>query len=230
MKVLLIMLTFIFLISCNQNAEEVTSLETEQQKISYTIGSDIGKNLQRSMYDFDQAALVQGMKDAMAKKELLLDDKELQDMMKLFRKVAGEAQKKSQKEKGETNIMEGQKFLAKNKENEGVVVLPSGLQYKILVEGTGKKPKATDKVKVHYKGTLIDGTEFDSSFKRNQPVEFPVNGVIKGWTEALQLMAEGSKWMLYIPSELAYGPRGAGGGQIGPNATLIFEVELIEVK
>ncbi len=229
MRYFLIFLSFLFFISCNQNAQEVTSLDTEQQKISYTIGSDIGKNLQRSMYDFDQAALMQGMKDALAKKELLLDEKEVSEMLKLFQKIAGEAQKKSQTEKGETNTMEGEKFLAENKEKEGIVVLPSGLQYKVLEEGKGKKPLATNKVKVHYRGTLIDGTEFDSSYKRGEPIEFPVNGVIKGWTEALQLMAEGSKWMLYIPSELAYGARGAG-GQIGPNATLIFEVELLEVK
>ena len=126
-------------------------------------------------------------------------------------------------------MSEGQKFLEENKANEGIVVLPSGLQYKVITEGSGKSPKATDKVKVHYKGTLISGKEFDSSYKRNQPAEFPVNGVIKGWTEALQLMKEGSKWMLYIPGDLAYGPRGAS-ADIGPNATLIFEVELLEVQ
>jgi len=137
--------------------------------------------------------------------------------------------KKIKTEQGEKNMTEGPKFLEENKAKEGVVILPSGLQYKVITEGTGKSPKATDKVKVHYRGTLINGKEFDSSFKRNQPAEFPVNGVIKGWTEALQLMKEGSKWELYIPSDLAYGARGAG-GDIGPNATLIFEVELLEVK
>jgi FKBP-type peptidyl-prolyl cis-trans isomerase FklB len=124
----------------------------------------------------------------------------------------------------------GQQFLDENGKKEGVHALPDGLQYKVVKEGEGKKPKATDTVSVHYRGTLIDGTEFDSSYKRGQPAEFPVNGVIKGWTEALQLMPEGSKWMLYIPARLAYGERGTPGGPIGPNETLIFEVELLKVK
>jgi len=159
----------------------------------------------------------------------MLTDKEMGEMLNLYRKEAQAAQQKVKAEQGEKNMQEGPKFLEENKTKEGVVVLPSGLQYKVLTEGTGKSPKATDKVKVHYKGTLINGKEFDSSYKRGTPAEFPVNGVIKGWTEALQLMKEGSKWMLYLPSDLAYGPRGAG-GDIGPNATLIFEVELLEVK
>ncbi len=124
----------------------------------------------------------------------------------------------------------GQEYLAQNAKKEGVKSLPDGLQYKVEKEGTGKSPAATDTVVVHYKGTLIDGTEFDSSYKRGQPAEFPVNRVIKGWTEALQLMKEGAKWTLYIPSDLAYGARGTPGGPIGPNQTLIFEVELIKVK
>jgi len=123
----------------------------------------------------------------------------------------------------------GEAFLKENASKEGVKTLPSGMQYKVVTEGTGKKPAATDKVLCHYKGTLIDGKEFDSSYKRNEPAEFPVNRVIPGWTEALQLMSEGSKWMLYIPSSLAYGSRGAG-GDIGPDETLIFEVELLKVK
>ncbi len=124
----------------------------------------------------------------------------------------------------------GQEFLKENAKKEGVKTLPDGLQYKVIKEGEGKSPKATDTVSVHYRGTLIDGTEFDSSYKRNEPAEFPVNAVIKGWTEALQLMKEGAKWTLYIPSNLAYGERGFPGSPIGPNATLIFEIELLKVK
>ena len=229
MKYLLIILSFLLLIACNQGAQEVTSLDTEQQKISYAIGTDIGKNLQRTEVEFDHAALVQGIKDAMAEKELLLDENEAREMMTIFQKKSREAVQKSKKEKGEKNIMEGEKFLEENKTKEGVVVLPSGLQYKVLTEGTGKSPKATDKVKVHYKGTLIDGTEFDSSYKRNQPAEFAVNGVIKGWTEGLQLMTVGSSYKFFIPSELAYGERGAG-ADIGPNETLIFDVELLGIE
>jgi FKBP-type peptidyl-prolyl cis-trans isomerase FklB len=133
------------------------------------------------------------------------------------------------KKTGEMNKKEGETFLAGNKKKEGVVTLPSGMQYKVMKQGSGKKPKLTDTVTTHYKGTLIDGTEFDSSYRRGQPVSFPVNGVIAGWTEALQLMEEGAKWQLFIPSPLAYGEKGAG-PQIGPHATLIFEVELISVQ
>jgi FKBP-type peptidyl-prolyl cis-trans isomerase FklB len=229
MKYLIVMLILIFIVACDQSAQEVTTLESAQDSISYSIGTDIGKNLKRGMYEINVAALAQGIKDVMQEKEILLADKEVKEMLNLYRKEAQAAQKKVKTEQGEKNMAEGPKFLEENKTKEGVVILPSGLQYKVLTEGTGKSPKATDKVKVHYRGTLINGKEFDSSYKRNQPAEFPVNGVIKGWTEALQLMKEGSKWMLYIPSDLAYGPRGAG-ADIGPNATLIFEVELLEVK
>jgi FKBP-type peptidyl-prolyl cis-trans isomerase FklB len=129
-----------------------------------------------------------------------------------------------------TPLEKGQEFLQQNSKKEGVKTLADGLQYKVVKEGTGKTPKATDRVSVHYRGTLIDGTEFDSSYKRGEPAEFPVNRVIHGWTEALQLMKEGSKWMLYIPADLAYGEGGTPGGPIGPNETLIFEVELLKVK
>jgi FKBP-type peptidyl-prolyl cis-trans isomerase FklB len=130
---------------------------------------------------------------------------------------------------GEKNQKEGEAFLAENKKKEGVITLPSGLQYKVIKAGSGNKPKATDTVTVHYQGTLVNGTEFDSSYRRGQPVSFPVNGVIPGWTEALQLMEAGAKWQIVIPSNLAYGDRGAG-PQIGPNATLIFEIELISIQ
>jgi FKBP-type peptidyl-prolyl cis-trans isomerase len=134
------------------------------------------------------------------------------------------------KAQGDNNKKEGEAFLAKNKAKKGVKTLPSGLQYKVITEGKGKMPKASDTVTVQYKGTLIDGTEFDSSYKRGQPATFPVSGVIKGWTEALQLMKEGSKWELVIPSDLAYGDKGTQGGPIGSNAVLIFEVELVSIK
>lgn len=130
----------------------------------------------------------------------------------------------------EDAVAKGEKFLKENAAKEGVKTLPSGLQYKVMKDGEGKSPKATDTVSTHYRGTLLDGKEFDSSYKRNEPAEFPVNGVIKGWTEALQLMKEGSKWMLFVPANLAYGARGTPGGPIGPNETLIFEVELLKVK
>ena len=229
MKYLVVMLILIFVMACGQGMQEVTALDNAQDSISYSIGTDIGKNLKRGGYPINVAALAQGITDVMAEKELLLTDEEIMEMLKKYRTEAQAAQKKVQAEQGEKNMSEGQKFLEENKANEGIVVLPSGLQYKVITEGSGKTPKATDKVKVHYKGTLISGKEFDSSYKRNQPAEFPVNGVIKGWTEALQLMKEGSKWMLYIPGDLAYGPRGAS-ADIGPNATLIFEVELLEVQ
>jgi FKBP-type peptidyl-prolyl cis-trans isomerase FklB len=150
-------------------------------------------------------------------------------LMQLQKEMQEKQQAKAAAE-GDANKKEGDAFLAANKTKEGVVTLPSGLQYKILKEGNGPKPTASDSVVCNYKGTLINGTEFDSSYKRGEPATFPVTGVIKGWTEALQLMPVGSKWQLFIPPDLAYGPRGTPGGPIGPNATLIFEVELISIK
>jgi FKBP-type peptidyl-prolyl cis-trans isomerase FklB len=149
--------------------------------------------------------------------------------MNTFKEEMTKKQEEAMKKAAEKNKKDGAAFLAENKKKEGVVTLPSGLQYKIITQGTGNTPKATDTVTVNYRGSLVDGTEFDSSYKRGQPATFPVNGVIKGWTEALQLMKEGAKWQLFIPSDLAYGEKGAG-NVIGPNATLIFDVELISAK
>jgi FKBP-type peptidyl-prolyl cis-trans isomerase len=178
----------------------------------------------------DSAALIQGMKDALGGGKTLLTEEEARAaLMKLQSEMQAKQQAKASEE-GERNKKEGETFLAANKGKEGVVTLPSGLQYKILTPGTGPKPAATDSVVCNYKGTLINGTEFDSSYKRGEPATFPVTGVIKGWTEALQLMPVGSKWQLFIPSDLAYAARGTPGGPIGPNATLIFEVELISIK
>jgi FKBP-type peptidyl-prolyl cis-trans isomerase len=179
----------------------------------------------RSINDLNYDLLIKGIRDAYADGEKLMTDEEAEQVWSTFQ----QNMKASSMKMSEENKKKGEEFLAQNKTKEGVVTLPSGLQYKVIKAGSGPKPKLNDTVTTHYRGTLINGSEFDSSYKRNAPASFPVNGVIKGWTEALQLMETGSKWQLWIPSDLAYGPNGAG-GVIGPNETLIFEVELLSVK
>jgi len=208
--------------------------KTAKEKLSYSMGYDMANNFKRGELDVDPAALAQGMKDAQAGKPQMTEQ-EMRDVLmeaqQKFRAKQQEMQAKQQeqrKELGDKNKKEGDAFLAENAKKPGITVLPSGLQYKMLTEGKGKTPKAADKVTVNYRGTLIDGTEFDSSYKRGQPASFQLNQVIKGWTEGVQLMKEGGKIQLFVPSELGYGDRGAG-PQIGPNAVLIFEVELISV-
>jgi FKBP-type peptidyl-prolyl cis-trans isomerase len=210
--------------------QTVTALTSTKQKASYAIGMNWGTGLHRQSIDVDSAALIQGMKDALAGGKTLLTEDEARSALMQLQKEMQEKQQAKAAQEGEANKKEGDAYLAANKTKEGVVTLPSGLQYKILTPGTGPKPTATDSVVCNYKGTLINGTEFDSSYKRGEPATFPVTGVIKGWTEALQLMPVGSKWQLFIPPDLAYGPRGTPGGPIGPNATLIFEVELVSIK
>lgn len=198
----------------------VLTLKTPKEKASYAIGLNIGNSMHKDSVDIDPAILLRGLKDGLAgAKPLLTDDEARAAVMALQADMRKKLDEKMQA------------FLAENKTKEGVVSLPSGLQYKILKEGTGPKPTAADTVVCNYKGTLIDNTEFDSSYKRGQPATFPVSGVIKGWTEALQLMPVGSKWQLVIPSDLAYGARGGPQGSgIGPNTTLVFEVELMSIQ
>jgi FKBP-type peptidyl-prolyl cis-trans isomerase FklB len=216
------------------------TLTTPKDKTSYAIGLNVGKNIgkgvQEQSLDIDQAILLRGMKDGLAGgKSLLTDDEvtavmmELQKEARLKQEETRKKQEEIAKAQGEVNKKQGATFLAENKTKEGVVTLPSGLQYKILQPGTGPKPTATDTVVCNYRGTLIDGKEFDSSYKRGQPATFPVGQVIKGWTEALQLMPVGSKWQLFLPPDLAYGERSAG-PDITPFSTLIFEVELVSIK
>ena len=204
-------------------------LKTQQDKVSYAIGLDIGKSMKRQEMEVDTAVVARGMKDALSGTNPLLTEDEAKQVMTTFRAEAQTKRAAKRKEQAEKNKTEGAAFLAQNKGKEGVHSLPSGLQYKVLTAGKGEKPKTTDTVVTHYRGTLIDGTEFDSSYKRGQPATFPVTGVIKGWTEALQLMEVGSKWQLFIPSELAYGENGAG-ANIGPNATLLFDIELLSIQ
>lgn len=216
------------LLSVSVYAADKSDLKTQKDKVSYSIGLDIGRNLKDQSIEVDPKLLSQGIQDAISGKHLLTDE-EIQKVMATFQqemqaKVAAQA-----KVIGDKNLKEGNAFLDENKKKKEVVTLPSGLQYKIITAGKGKKPKATDTVVTHYRGTLIDGTEFDSSHKRGEPASFPVEGVIPGWTEALQLMPVGSKWQLVVPPSLAYGPRGAGQA-IGPNATLVFEVELLSIQ
>jgi len=209
--------------------QSVLALKTQKDKVSYALGANLGMNLHNQSVEVDPAIVLRGLKDALAGgKMLLTDDQAKGALMQLQAEVRNRQQEKM-KVAGEMNKKEGVEFLAVNKAKEGVVTLPSGLQYKILTEGTGLKPAASDTVVCNYRGTLISGAEFDSSYKRGQPASFPVNGVIKGWTEALQLMPVGSKWQLFVPAELGYGDRGAG-ADIGPSATLIFEVELLSIQ
>ena len=221
---LIVILGFLFLVS-QAHAQETPVLKNQKDKVSYIIGMDIGNNLKKQSIDVDPNILAKGVKDALSGAKSLLTEKEIQETMGAFQK---EMMVKKE-EVGKQNKKEGETFLAENKKKEGVKTSPSGLQYKVIKAGSGKKPKSIDTVTVHYRGTLINGTEFDSSYKRGQSVSFQVSGVIPGWTEALQLMEEGAKWQLFIPSNLAYGERGAGGA-IGPNATLIFEVELVSIQ
>jgi len=208
-------------VTMSGSASEKVELKTDQQKNGYSVGYDIGRSLQRQLADVDAESMARGLKDAMGGVAPALPDQEIQQR---FATVRQESAKKIV----EKNKKDGEAFLVKNKGAKGVKTTASGLQYKVITAGKGKRPTAEDTVTVNYRGTLIDGTEFDSSYKRNQPATFPVKGVIAGWTEALPLMKEGSKWILYIPANLAYGERGAG-HMIGPNSTLIFEVELLSI-
>jgi len=222
---LIVILGILFLVS-QVNAQENLVLKNQKDKISYIIGMDIGTNLKKQSIDIDSNILAKGVKDALAGTKPLLTEQEIQETMMAFQKDM----MAKQEEIGKKNKKEGEAFIAENKKKEGVKTLPSGLQYKVIKAGTGKKPKLSDTVTAHYRGTLIDGTEFDSSYKRGQPATFPVSGgMIPGWTEALQLMEEGAKWQLFIPSNLAYDEKGAG-RDIGPNATLIFEIELVSIQ
>ncbi len=204
-------------------------LKDMKDKISYSIGLNIGRDFKENGMDIDADVLARGIRDVFAGGELLMTDQEIQETLMAFQQEAVAKQQEKMTAVAAENLKAGEAFLAENGKKEGVVTLPSGLQYKIISEGSGKSPAAEDTVTVNYRGTLVDGTEFDSSYKRGEPATFPVNGVIAGWTEALQLMKEGAKWELYIPSSLAYGERGAG-RVIGPGSALVFEVELLKVQ
>lgn len=210
-------------------AGDVKSLITETDKISYSIGLNIGKSFKQQSISIKVDALAQGIKDAIKGEGQLLTDEEIHQVMTAFQQRMMEKKQNQDKMVAEKNSAEGKAFLDNNKKRKGVTALPSGLQYEVIRPGTGATPSLTDTVVTNYRGTLISGQEFDSSYKRGTPATFPVNGVIRGWTEALQLMKVGAKWKLYVPSELAYGPRSAG-PVIGPNSTLVFEIELMEVK
>ena len=234
----LIFISLLVLTGCGQggNAQnENISLDTQDQRIGYFLGMDVGKNLYSTGFDLDMAAFQMGLADGLSNADPKLTESEIAETIQALQAQMlakrEEMQKEAQQEfdiQAKTNAEEGADFLKANAEKEGVISTESGLQYKIITAGKGPKPTIDSVVEVHYAGRLVDGTEFDSSLKRGEPVQFGVTQVIPGWTEALQLMPEGSKWELYIPANLGYG---AGGqGQIGPNATLIFEVELLQAN
>jgi FKBP-type peptidyl-prolyl cis-trans isomerase len=217
------------LVSCSGDSvapkKQVTTFE---ERSSYAIGQNVGGSLKTTNMTIDVPAFVQGVRDTLEGRKPLLTAEEAMAVMQEFSQKARDAEMKKREEQSAKNIEEGKAFLETNKARTGVVTTASGLQYEVITQGTGPKPKPTDRVSVHYRGTLIDGTEFDSSYTRGQPATFQLDAVIPGWTESLQLMPVGSKYKIFLPSELAYGERGAG-GQIGPNATLIFEVELLSI-
>jgi FKBP-type peptidyl-prolyl cis-trans isomerase FklB len=224
-----LVLLCVVIISSQGKSQGRTELKTQKDSVSYAIGLDIGKRLKQQSVEFDADLLARGIKDADSDSTRLLTETQAESVMNTFQHQMAAKLDSVKKALGMKNKADGDAFLAENRKKGGVKVLPDGLQYKILKEGNGKKPKADETVTVNYRGTLIDGKEFDSSIKRGEPATFQVKGVIKGWTEALQLMPIGSKWQLFIPPELAYGERGAG-EVIPPNSTLIFEVELLSIK
>ncbi len=228
MKSALVGILAILFIATQVFAAENKLLKTDKDKTSYALGMNAGTNFKQQSIDVNTDVFVKGLKDALSGAKPLLTDDEMRSTLTVLQKEMMAKQTEKMQALGAKNKKEGEAFLAENKKKEGVITLPSGLQYKIIKEGTGKMPKAADTVTTNYRGTLIDGTEFDSSYKRGEPATFPVTGVIPGWTEALQLMKTGSKWQLFIPSNLAYGEKGSG--PIGPNAVLLFDADLISIK
>jgi FKBP-type peptidyl-prolyl cis-trans isomerase len=217
-------------------ASPSSAFKDEKDRVSYSLGVDIGRTLDRLQLDLNQATLTQGITDVLAKKQLAMSDQELQQTLQTFQQQMMQKQQTAMAKKQEEmkasadkNKVEGKKFLEDNAKKSGVKTLPSGLQYKIVKQGAGEKPKDTDVVETNYRGTLISGKEFDSSAKNGGPVSLPVSGVIKGWSEALKLMPVGSKWEIYVPSDLGYGDEGAG-EDIAPGSTLVFDVELLGIK
>jgi len=203
--------------------------ETLAERASYAIGLDMGNSVEQMGGDLDLDILIRGLRDALGEQEPQMDQQETAQVMREFFQQLQEANALRQQELMETNRLEGEAFLAENRTKVGVVATPSGLQYEVLTEGTGQSPSATNQVTVHYEGRLLDGNVFDSSYERGEPAVFRVSGVIAGWTEGLQLMKVGSKFRFFIPPNLGYGENGAG-EDIGPNATLIFEVELLGIE
>ena len=222
-------LVAIVILTTPANAGETEVLKNQKEKVSYGIGTDVGRNFKRLGIDLDVDVFVKGLKDALSGEKPLMSEDELRATKEAYQADLMQKQAQATKRAEEENKKKGDAFFAENKTKQDVVTLASGLQYKILKAGDGKTPAENNTVVCHYRGTLIDGAEFDSSYNRGQPATFPVKGVIKGWNEALRLMSVGSKWQLFIPPDLAYGAHGAG-RDIGPNATLIFEVELLAIK
>ena len=226
--VLVVLLPFLSL-ATDQDRAAVTELKSFAEKISYVLGQEIGNSFKDSPVEIDLNIFIQGMTDSLKGSKSLLDADETNQIKQEFSRQVQQSRQTQMAALSEKNRADGEAFLAANKNKEGVVTTASGLQYKVLKKGDGPKPQNNDRVTVHYRGTLLDGKEFDSSYKRGKPATFQVNGVIRGWTEALQLMNVGSKYQLFIPSDLAYGTRGAG-RKIGPNSTLIFDVELLGIE
>jgi len=226
MKQILFAVSCLFLMSCG--SDKKAELKTDKDSVSYSIGMDVGMTFQRQGIEVNPETFLQGFKDVAdtSTKPLMTEDQVRATMMAYQQKMMAKAQEKMMQQSGTANA-EGEKFLTENKTKSGVVTTASGLQYKIIKAGKGKKPSAANEVKVHYKGTLINGTEFDNSYKRGEPITLPVGGVIAGWTEALQLMPVGSKWQLFIPAHLGYG--NTQSGPIPPGSTLIFDVELLAI-
>lgn len=228
MRKLLAALLALGLTAWAAQAEDKPQIKDQKDKVSYSVGYQLGGDFKRQGVDLNPEVLMRGIRDSVAGAVPLVSPQEMNQTLAELKNKIMAAQQEERKKIGEKNLAEGKAFLADNAKKEGVKTLPSGLQYKVVKEGDGPMPKATDTVTVHYRGTTIDGAEFDSSYSRNQPATFPVGGVIKGWTEALQLMKTGSAWQLFIPPGLAYGERGAG-QVIGPNSVLVFDVELLSI-
>ena len=228
MKTLLTVACVLGLVGPAMAADDPAGLTNDTDKASYSIGANIGRSFKTQSIELNTNAFLRGFRDAYTGSKLQLTDEESQQALDAFKKVVAAKQEAAAKALGDKNKKEGEQFLVENAKKEGVKTLPSGLQYKVVKTGDGKKPTADDYVKVHYRGTLINGTEFDSSYKRNEPTTFQLGQIIPGWREALQLMPVGSKWQLFVPSALAYGEEAPP--DIGPNATLLFEVELLSIE